>query len=83
MRIYDQGLTFQGFLALLAIFIESDQPQVPWCLLTAVGYDHNLKLKVRHWYFARPCLVQLIGADNSNNISSKMLSLCRLVFCLC
>ena len=44
--IKNNMITFDGFLAMLAIFIENSQFQIPWTILTKCGYNEDLSLQV-------------------------------------
>jgi Ras family protein T1 len=47
--IKKDSITFDGFLAMMAIFIEAYKPQIPWIMLEKFGYDEKLHLMV-HTY---------------------------------
>lgn len=54
--IKNNMITFDGFLAMLAIFIENNQFQVPWTMLWKCGYTDDLSLQVRNNYQLIPIL---------------------------
>lgn len=68
--IFNNKITFEGFLTLIYFFIEKDNPESCWQILRKFDYDDNLDLKL---YFP------VIGNDRYE-LSTNALNFLRRIF---
>jgi len=44
VSIRNNSFTFDGFLAMMALYLDKSKPQVPWMILKSCGYTDNISL---------------------------------------